>query len=261
MKNIILHFHYNPITIQKYWHFVDLAETYPKRELLKRKYHCDSEDCNNCKSECDKILRNTEIMVVATSIAGVSIVILILLKLEFWILRRGMITPLNEMTSLDSLICESIFFVLILLNLCGLRSSWVPYTCWPVMMLLLSFATWGASTLQWVTCNWQRHLAHTTPSNLQLAGRIPLALIEILSRIIRPLTLGIRLCANILGGHLITELASSIGAIMIISAYESFVCMMQGLIFSLLLTRYFEEQCRSCYSIHSKVSEDRLNIA
>jgi len=185
----------------------------------------------------DLILANTEIMVVATSIAGVSILILILLRLEFWILRRGIITPLARIgLRMDSLICESIFFVLILLNLCGLRSSWVPYTCWPVMMLLLSFATWGASTS--LACN------SLCIGGVSVRSRLFLAVIEILSRIIRPLTLGIRLCANILGGHLITELASSI----CIGAYESFVCMMQGLIFALLVTCYLEEQCRSTYS-------------
>jgi len=61
----------------------------------------------------------------------------------------------------------------------------------------------------------------------------------------RPLTLGIRLCANIAGGHLIGELVEEIGGALfsgvIIHSYETFVSLMQGLIFSLLLFNYFKE--------------------
>ena len=62
---------------------------------------------------------------------------------------------------------------------------------------------------------------------------------------VRPLTLGIRLCANIRGGHLITELLEEIGAgsktLFCVGGYETFVSFIQALIFSLLLLRYQEE--------------------
>lgn len=73
--------------------------------------------------------------------------------------------------------------------------------------------------------------------------------IEILRRLIRPLTLGMRLCANITGGHLITELIEEIGgatmSATLIGFYELFVCFIQRLIFSLLLLRYFRESSES----------------
>jgi len=66
-----------------------------------------------------------------------------------------------------------------------------------------------------------------------------MTIIEVLSRLIRPITLGMRLCANISGGHLITELIEELGGELgrrlMIGCYEGFVCGIQGLIFSLLL--------------------------
>jgi len=65
-----------------------------------------------------------------------------------------------------------------------------------------------------------------------------------LRSLIRPITLGIRLCANISGGHLITELIEELGGELgrrlIIGCYEGFVCGIQGLIFSLLLLITFK---------------------
>ena len=94
-----------------------------------------------------------------------------------------------------------------------------------------------------------RFLSHITPSDLPLLGAPLIAIIEVLRRLIRPLTLGMRLCANITGGHLITELIEEIGGGLISSTmvgfYELFVCFIQSLIFRLLLLRYFSERTES----------------
>jgi len=88
-------------------------------------------------------------------------------------------------------------------------------------------------------------IRHFTPKDLSLAGGVPITIIEVLRSLIRPMTLGIRLCANISGGHLITELIEELGGELgrrlMIGCYEGFVCGIQGLIFSLLLFNYFQE--------------------
>ena len=57
---------------------------------------------------------------VASSIAVLSILVLNMLALEFRILSRGCIGGMLDSPYKDSLICERLFFVLILLNLSGL---------------------------------------------------------------------------------------------------------------------------------------------
>lgn len=88
-------------------------------------------------------------------------------------------------------------------------------------------------------------LSHITPGGLSMVGSIPMSVIEILRSLIRPLTLGLRLCANILGGHLIFDLLGEFGRGVLVylrlRLYERFVRIIQGVIFSLLLLSYIEE--------------------
>ncbi len=78
-----------------------------------------------------------------------------------------------------------------------------------------------------------------------MIGSVPIAIIEFLRRVIRPLTLGMRLCANIMGGHLIFDLLGvfnrGVISYLCIRFYEVFVCIIQGIIFSLLVLRYRAE--------------------
>jgi len=72
-----------------------------------------------------------------------------------------------------------------------------------------------------------------------------MSIIEITRTFIRPLILGLRLIANILGGHLIVELIWDIArfypALIFLGFYENFICIIQGVIFSLLATNYYAE--------------------
>lgn len=178
---------------------------------------------------------------------------LILLPLIFWFnLERGVHRTLphsQEAQVIDSLLRASFFIYIFVFNALGLTNSWVPLTCWPVFVIMLRFRVWGATIVRWVRVDLIRFLSHMTPSDLPLLGAPLIAVIEILSRLIRPLTLGIRLCANITGGHLITELIEEIGGGLISSTlvgfYELFVCFIQRLIFRLLLLSYFRESSES----------------
>lgn len=80
-----------------------------------------------------------------------------------------------------------------------------------------------------------------------------MALIELIRTFLRPLILGLRLTANIIGGHLLTELVWDIlsGSYSIhfslhfLRLYERFVCIIQRVIFSLLALDYYSESNNS----------------
>lgn len=165
------------------------------------------------------------------------------LVLTFLPFGRG--SGISLSLSPDSLLRVSLFFILFSRNLSGLRGAWSPLSVFPVIVILLSFSVWGGVILRWFSSSLTRFFSHITPQDLPLAGAVPIATIELLRALVRPLTLGIRLCANIRGGHLITELLEEIGAgrktLFCVGGYETFVRFIQALIFSLLLLSYQEE--------------------
>lgn len=68
--------------------------------------------------------------------------------------------------------------------------------------------------------------------------------IEIFRNFLRPITLNLRLIANVMGGHLIAELISDIKmtkSFFFLTGYETFVCFIQALIFSILTFNYIKE--------------------
>ena len=102
--------------------------------------------------------------------------------------------------------------------------------------------------------NTESSLAHFVPLSTP-AALIPfIVLIEIISRVIRPFTLSIRLAANIIAGHLLLRLLreriTSRGLILLIIALASLLALIvlelavrviQGYVFSLLSTLYLNE--------------------
>lgn len=145
----------------------------------------------------------------------------------------------------DNSINYSLFLLISCLNLLGLSGGVALCAPWPTFVLVFSLSFWGLVMFQRLSFSAFSLASHFTPRGLSLLGSLPITLIEILGVLIRPLTLGIRLCANISGGHLIGELVEEIGgeafSLSLIHFYESFVSIIQALIFSLLLYSYFKE--------------------
>ena len=85
----------------------------------------------------------------------------------------------------------------------------------------------------------------------------PIGLCEVIRTLIRPLTLGLRLGANMLAGHVITSLVLNslvymvhvgglgLGVLMLVSVglylFEMAVCFIQAYVFVLLLRIYIQE--------------------
>jgi F0F1-type ATP synthase membrane subunit a len=81
-----------------------------------------------------------------------------------------------------------------------------------------------------------------TPANVPLVLCGFLFFIEVSSTLARRIILGIRLRANILGGHLFCELAEPLlGLLTVLLVYEVFIGTIQAFIFNSLVGLYFAE--------------------
>jgi F-type H+-transporting ATPase subunit a len=100
-------------------------------------------------------------------------------------------------------------------------------------------------------------VTHLVPTGSPVGLGLILFWIEIISTLIRPLTLVLRLCANITAGHVILGLISRffvqslflptgltlilLGCGVVFFLFEAFVAFIQRLVFSLLLISYLDE--------------------
>nr|YP_010610788.1 ATP synthase F0 subunit 6 [Eledone cirrhosa]WAP91609.1 ATP synthase F0 subunit 6 [Eledone cirrhosa] len=157
-----------------------------------------------------------------------------------------------------SLIVSSLFLLIINFNLLGLIPYVFSTTSHLVMSFSLSLPLWLSLMLSSYKNNPYSSLASLLPSGTP-SFLIPfLPLIEFLSIVVQPVTLAIRIAANISAGHIILTLigdllASSILNITMFSSsiimitmliqtgyfiFEIGIAIIQGYIFSLLITLY-----------------------
>ena len=139
-------------------------------------------------------------------------------------------------------------------NFFGLAPYVFTSSSHPVFTLVLAGSSWVGYTLYTFTSNPSNFLAHLVP-----AGTPPLlipfiVLIELVRRIIRPLTLAVRLAANIVAGHLLLALirgpmpslrrtgavAAMMGVLSLI-ILETAVAFIQGYVFVSLSSLYVGE--------------------
>lgn len=147
-----------------------------------------------------------------------------------------------------------VIFFLVQLNFTGIfpfvlgatRSLWLAGS--------LALSLWGSLILsRWVKFP-KESAAHLVPAGAPAALAPLLVVIETIRILIRPLTLTVRLVANIRAGHIVLSLIASclvrasfivmVPTFMVFVGYrmfEIFVCLIQAYIFSLLVKLYAEE--------------------
>lgn len=148
----------------------------------------------------------------------------------------------------------ALFMFILLNNVLGLT----PYTFTASRHLSFTLTLGISMWVGYFTYAFFKDITHSLAHFVPLGTPYPLmpfmVLIEIISRFIRPLTLSVRLAANIVAGHLLLTLiaapiASSrtialglifIGLVMLI-ALESAVALIQAYVFSMLRTLYLGE--------------------
>nr|AJJ48410.1 ATP synthase F0 subunit 6 [Radix sp. MOTU5] len=148
----------------------------------------------------------------------------------------------------------SLMFFIILVNLSGLS----PFVYSPSSSLWFASSAalglWGMLLISGIIFNPKESAAHLAPSGAPGALVSFLVLIETVSILIRPLTLTVRLIANISAGHIVLSLIAncltslSLSSSMVIlmvsifyNMFEVFVCFIQAYIFTLLVGLYSSE--------------------
>nr|QTZ18959.1 ATP synthase F0 subunit 6 [Azana sp. WQY005] len=171
------------------------------------------------------------------------------------ILHNEFKTLLGKMNYQNStLIFISLFFMILMNNFIGLfpyiftSSSHMIFTLSLALPLWMSFMLFG-----WIN-NTQYMFIHLVPMGTPTALMSFMVCIETISNIIRPMTLAIRLTANMIAGHLLLTLLSSMNnSVMfylisfiiicqiLLLMLESAVAVIQAYVFSVLSTLYSSE--------------------
>ena len=150
---------------------------------------------------------------------------------------------------IKTLFLTSIFYFILLLNLTGLIPFIYTITRQIINTLNLALPFWLGFILFRVLNNTNHFLSHLVPLSTPLLLSQFITLIESVRQIIRPITLSVRLCANITAGHILIALRrqpifllnffSSVLIILLI--LEIAVAFIQRYVFTILLSIYLSE--------------------
>lgn len=143
----------------------------------------------------------------------------------------------------------AIFLILLIFNLIGLIPYVFTITAQLIFTLRLRLPFWISFVIFSSIKNTQSFLAHLVPRGTPIALSQFMVIIESVSQIIRPITLSVRLAANITAGHILIALARR--PILIINhmtlalstlfLLELAVAFIQRYVFVVLLSMYLRE--------------------
>nr|YP_009072493.1 ATP synthase F0 subunit 6 [Oxyopes sertatus]AIP86897.1 ATP synthase F0 subunit 6 [Oxyopes sertatus] len=147
-------------------------------------------------------------------------------------------------------LCVMTFMYLVFSNMLGLFPFIFTMTAHPLITLGLGVVFWLSFFLMGFSFSFKNSCAHLVPEGSPMVLAPLMVLIESISHLIRPFTLSIRLAANMMAGHLIMGLLSSISMISVFGFTSSLilqnillvlefgVTVIQGFVFSILLLLY-----------------------
>nr|AHA52467.1 ATP synthase F0 subunit 6 [Therophilus festivus] len=146
----------------------------------------------------------------------------------------------------------TLFFMLLLNNFLGLFPFIFTSSSHLVFSLYLSLSLWLSMMLFGWMKNYEFMFIHLVPMNTPFMLMFFMVMIETLSNLIRPLTLSVRLVANMIAGHLLLVLLSSfipdwkfyllfLFIQLLLMGLEFMVSLIQSYVFSILLILYLKE--------------------
>nr|APX40646.1 ATP synthase F0 subunit 6 [Crioceris asparagi] len=170
-------------------------------------------------------------------------------------LHNEMKVLINNPKSLGStLIFISLFSLILMNNFLGLFPYIFTSTSHIIMSLTLAFPLWLSFMLYGWINNTTHMFAHLVPQGTPNVLMPFMVCIETISNIIRPLTLSVRLSANMIAGHLLMTLMGNTGPMMtstlisilifsqiLLLILESAVAIIQSYVFTILSTLYSSE--------------------
>lgn len=148
----------------------------------------------------------------------------------------------------------TVFSIILVINFLALYPQLFSPTSHLTVTLPLSLLFWRSLILFGWLKNTNHMLSHLVPQGTPAALMIFIVIIEIVRNIIRPITLCVRLTANLIAGHLLISLlgnalnsipvlwgAFSIPIPLILTILESAVACIQAYVFITLITLYTTE--------------------
>lgn len=149
----------------------------------------------------------------------------------------------------------AVFFSILFLNIARINPYFFPTTVHTIFSLRASWFTWLAIIISSLTYKISKFLAQFLPLGTPLWLAPFISIIEFFRTSVRPVTLGFRLTANIIIGHIILSLArlsliisKSFPVFLIIFfvfrfyfVFELIICFIQAGVFSLLSSIYVAE--------------------
>lgn len=144
---------------------------------------------------------------------------------------------------------NTLFLLIFFFNLFSVVSFNFAFTSQVRTVLTFGLSLWLGLLLFHVLNNAKGFLSHSVPEGCPLPLTFFLFLIELVSCLIRPITLTVRLTANILAGHLLIILLSKLvlavsflGPLyVLLNVVEFFVSLIQAYIIVTMLTLYYSE--------------------
>nr|QXT59963.1 ATP synthase membrane subunit 6 [Tuberculatus sp. Calphy38] len=173
-----------------------------------------------------------------------------------WIINKILMMLNNEMLMLykmkkiksPSFLFISLFMFIFLNNLMGLFPYIFSSSSHMIFSMTLAMPFWLFFIIMSMIKNTKNMIAHLIPIGTPMLLAPLMTIIETMSIFIRPLSLSIRLTANMIAGHLLMTLLNSNSMMIIILLIQMFmmmfelcVTMIQSYVFSILTSLYSSE--------------------
>ena len=142
----------------------------------------------------------------------------------------------------------SLFFIMSIINLSSLFNFIFSPLAHVMLAVSGSLCFWLSTMIYQALFFLKDKLIHLTPKGTPMWLIFFMVLIEVISQLIRPITLGVRLAANLTAGHLILSLLSGVGGWVSfflqlpLFLLEILVSIVQPFVFCLLVFLYFLER-------------------
>lgn len=172
-----------------------------------------------------------------------SLIFIILANLGFFLALKKFSSP--SIVLINPLFTR-VFLTLVFINLFSLVVYRMPVTTLISFNFSIALSLWlGTFVALFLKI---RRLAVLLPSNTPWYLMPFLCLVELISSLVRPLTLRFRLMANLSAGHILLRLITKVNFFWIsgilLCILELIVCVIQGFVFVILLIVYLEESLR-----------------